>query len=70
MTLHEVQVAGADQSESLGRYSFAQGDVVMADLDGFQALEKPVGSGLATHPTRELVRPGLDHRKISIRHGH
>ena len=31
MTLHEVQVTGADQGESLGRYQFAQGDVVLAD---------------------------------------
>lgn len=31
MTLHEVQVTGADQGESLGRYQFAQGDGVLAD---------------------------------------
>jgi hypothetical protein len=31
MTPHEVHVTGADQGESLGRYSFAQDDVVLAD---------------------------------------
>lgn len=31
MTLHEVQVTGVDQGESLGRYCFAPGDVVLAD---------------------------------------
>lgn len=31
MTLHEVQVTGAEQGESLGRYQFAPGDVVLAD---------------------------------------
>ncbi len=31
MTLHEVQVTGADQGESLSRYDFAKGDVVLAD---------------------------------------
>ena len=31
MTLHEVHVTGADQGESLSRYGFTQGDVVMVD---------------------------------------
>lgn len=31
MTLHEVHVTGADQGESLSRYSFAKGDVVLVD---------------------------------------
>lgn len=31
MTLHEVQVTGADQGESLSRYDFVKGDVVLAD---------------------------------------
>ncbi len=31
MTLHEVQVTGADQGESLSRYGFTPGDVVMVD---------------------------------------
>lgn len=31
MTLHEVHATGADQGESLSRYSFAKGDVVLAD---------------------------------------
>ncbi|MDD5319683.1 MAG: hypothetical protein PHD43_03525 [Methylococcales bacterium] len=31
MTLHEVQVTGADQGESLSRYDFASGDVVWVD---------------------------------------
>jgi len=31
MTLHEVHVTGADQGESLNRYGFTPGDVVMVD---------------------------------------
>ena len=31
MTLHEVHVTGADQGESLNRYAFSPGDVVMVD---------------------------------------
>jgi len=31
MTLHKVQVTGADQGESLSRYDFASGDVVWVD---------------------------------------
>jgi hypothetical protein len=31
MTLHEVHVTGADQGESLGRYDFTSGDVVLVD---------------------------------------
>ena len=31
MTLHEVHVTGADQGESLSRYDFASGDVVLVD---------------------------------------
>jgi hypothetical protein len=31
MTLHEVHVTGADQGESLNRYGFAKGDVVLVD---------------------------------------
>ena len=31
MTLHEVEVTGADQGESLSRYGFVKGDVVLVD---------------------------------------
>lgn len=31
MTLHEIHVTGADQGESLSRYGFAKGDVVLVD---------------------------------------
>lgn len=31
MTLHEVHVTGADQGESLNRYNFVKGDVVLVD---------------------------------------
>ena len=31
MSLHEIQVTGANQGESLSRYNFAKGDVVMTD---------------------------------------
>lgn len=31
MSLHEIQVTGADKGESLSRYNFAKGDVVLVD---------------------------------------
>ena len=65
MTLHEVQVTGADQGENLGRYRFTQGDVVLADrgynhpADILDCHEQAVNVLVSVHDKNQLKGKGL-----------